>query len=220
MFKAIIFDLDGTLAYTIEDLKTGMKEMLSELGYPTRSSDEILRAVNYGSREFVRRCLPEDFNAEGEEFEICFNRYNYHYSKHYLDKTAPYEGISETLEMLKNEGFKLAVLSNKGHEHTVNLVSNIFRKGLFDIVLGNTSEFPTKPCPDSGLYIAKELGTLPKEVLYIGDSNIDMQTAKNCGFYACGVTWGYRDAEVLIQSGASTLLNETKEIAVIARLDR
>lgn len=216
MFKAIILDLDGTLAYTIDDLRSGMNGMLEETGYPLRSVEDILSAINYGSREFVRRCLPEEAGNDKEIFEKCFERYNYHYARHYLDSTHPYDKMPETLDVLKKKGYKLAVLSNKGHEHTVNLVNKIFPEGLFDIVLGNSGRFPTKPEPDSALYIATELGVKPNEVLYVGDSNIDMQTARNAGFFACGVTWGYRSADVLISSGASVLLSKPEELLVIA----
>lgn len=216
MFKAVILDLDGTLAYTIDDLRTGMNLMLNDMGYPLRSVEQIFEAINCGSREFVRRSLPEEAQNDEAIFEKCFALYNKHYSEHYLDSTYAFDGSKEMLYKLKNSGLSLAVLSNKGDEHTKNMIARIFPEGLFDIVLGNTGRFPTKPCPDSALYIASKLGANPEEVLYVGDSNVDMETACNAGFYPCGVLWGYRDASVLIASGAATLIAKPAELALVA----
>lgn len=208
MFKAVIFDLDGTLCYTIDDLRTAMNAMLCEMGYPARSKQQIYEAINFGSREFVRRSLPEDLRSDEDEVTRCHKCYASHYDVHYLDSTYPYDGIPEVLEELRAKGLKLAVLSNKGDSHTKKMVSELFRDGLFDIVLGGSDRFPHKPDPASALWIASELGVEPREVLYVGDSNIDMETARNAGFFACGVTWGYRDKYVLTSSGASALISE------------
>lgn len=216
MFKAVILDLDGTLAYTIDDLRTGMNLMLADMEYPLRSVEQIFEAINCGSREFVRRSLPEEVRDNAEIFEKCFSLYNGYYSQHYLDSTYAFEGIPEVLGAMKAAGLKLAVLSNKGDAHTRNMIEHIFPGGLFDTVLGNSGRFPTKPEPDSALYIAAELGARPDEVLYVGDSNVDMETARNAGFYPCGVLWGYRDASVLIASGACTLVSKPAELLTVA----
>ena len=211
MFKAVIFDLDGTLCYTIDDLRTAMNAMLEEKGYPVRSKEEIYAAINFGSREFVRRSLPEELRADEDEVTGCHKLYSSHYDIHYLDSTYPYAGIPEVLEKLRAKGLKMGVLSNKGDSHTKKMVSKLFREGLFDEVLGGSERFPHKPEPQSALWMASQLGVEPREVLYVGDSNIDMETARNAGFFACGVTWGYRDELVLTSSGASALVRDPKE---------
>jgi len=211
MFKAVIFDLDGTLCYTIDDLRTAMNAMLCEMGYPARSKQQIYEAINFGSREFVRRSLPEELRANEDEVTRCHKCYAAHYDVHYLDSTYPYKGIPEVLEALRAKGLKLAVLSNKGDSHTKMMVSKLFRDGLFDLVLGGSERFPHKPEPQSALWIASELGVEPREVLYVCDSNIDMETARNAGFFACGVTWGYRDKYVLTSSGASALVSKPEQ---------
>ncbi len=212
MFKAVIFDLDGTLCYTIDDLRTAMNAMLEEMKYPTRTKEQIYEAINFGSREFVRRSMPEELRADEDEVTRCHKCYAAHYDVHYLDSTYPYDGIPEVLEKLRAKGLKLAVLSNKGDSHTKKMVSKLFGDELFDVVLGGSERFPHKPDPQSALWIASELGVEPREVLYVGDSNIDMETARNAGFFACGVTWGYRGELVLTSSGASVLVRDPKEL--------
>lgn len=208
MFKAVVFDLDGTLCYTIDDLRTAMNAMLCEMGYPTRTKQQIYEAINFGSREFVRLSLPEQLRGDEDEVTRCHKSYAAHYDLHYLDSTYPYKGIPELLAALRAKGLKLAVLSNKGDAHTKRMVASLFDEGLFDVVLGGSERFPHKPDPQSALWVASELGVEPREVLYVGDSNIDMETARNAGFFACGVTWGYRDRRVLTSSGATALVTD------------
>lgn len=212
MFKAVIFDLDGTLCYTIDDLRTAMNAMLEERGYPTRSKEQILEAINCGAREFVRRSMPVELQTDEDEVTLCHQCYSEHYNHHYLDSTYPYEGITAVLSVLRKKGLKLAVLSNKGDSHTNMMVSKLFEKGTFDIVLGSSERFPNKPDPQSALWVASQLGAEPREVLYIGDSNVDMETARNAGFFACGVRWGYRSDDVLISTGAAALVTHPKEL--------
>ncbi len=211
MFKAAIFDLDGTLAFTLEDLRTGMNLMLKEKGYPERSLDDILYAVNCGALEFVRKSLPEEHRTNEELVHECHDIYSAHYAKHYLDKTVLYPQIEETIKALKAKGLKLGVLSNKGDKHTKDIV-NLLLPDTFDHVQGYMPEFPTKPDPTSALYITEKFGCKPSEVLYVGDSNVDMETARNAGFFACGCTWGYRGKDVLIASGANVLIDNAKEL--------
>ena len=211
MIKAAIFDLDGTICYTIDDLRTAMNLMLTEFGMPTRSTEEILAAINCGAREFVRRSMPEDKAKDQDLFERCFKRYSERYSEHFLDSTYPYPGIPELISELGARGIKTAVLTNKGDDHARALVYKIFGDS-FDLVLGNCGRFPTKPDPASALWIASELGAAPREVLYVGDSDVDMKTARNAGFFACGVCWGYRDAVTLCSTGAAGLARSPSDI--------
>lgn len=216
MIKAVIFDLDGTLAYTLEDLRTGMNLMCEEMGYPLRTTQDILDAVNCGSLEFVRKSLPLEVQNNEDLVKECHKCYSGHYTQHYLDKTVLYDGIAQLIAELKNRGLKLAVLSNKGDEHTVNLTKKLCGNDTFDHIQGYKPEFPTKPDPTSALYIAKELfGCEPREILYVGDSNVDMETARNAGFFACACTWGYRSVDILIKSGASALINKAEELLML-----
>lgn len=215
MIKGVIFDLDGTLAYTLEDLRTGMNLMCEEMGYPLRSTQDILDAVNCGSLEFVRKSLPVEVQGDEELVKKCHKSYSGHYTDHYLDKTVLYDGIENTVAKMKAMGLKLAVLSNKGDEHTVKLTKKLFGDDVFDHIQGYMPEFPTKPDPTSALYITEKFGLTPHEILYVGDSNVDMETARNAGFFACGCTWGYRSTDILIQSGAAALVNRASELLAL-----
>ena len=213
MIKAVFFDLDGTLCYTADDLRTAMNLMLSEFGMPQRSVSEILGAINCGAREFVRRSMPEDKARDPELVDRCFERYTERYSEHFLDSTYPYPGIPGLVASLGARGIKTAVLTNKGDPHATALMHKLVGDAL-DRVLGNCGRFPTKPDPASALWIASELGVLPREVLYVGDSDVDMKTARNAGFFACGVSWGYRGVTTLCSSGASGIASRPAEIAL------
>ena len=215
MIKTAIFDLDGTLCYTIEDLRTAMNAMLADFGYPLRTPEDILAAINFGAREFVRRSLPENVRSDDALVGRCFERYSAHYDRHFLDSTYPYDGVAELLPVLKSNGISLAVLTNKGDRHAKALIGKLFGDGIFDIVQGNTERFPTKPDPSSALWIAEQFGSTAREVLYIGDSDVDMKTARNAGFFACGVTWGYRAAPLLIKSGAAALADRPADITML-----
>jgi len=216
MYKAAIFDLDGTLCYTIDDLRTAMNAMLAEKGYPERSVEEILSAINFGAREFVRRSLPESLRDDDDIVEECFRCYSSHYDRHYLDTTYTYDGIVELIADLRRENIKTAVLSNKGDSHTKALIDKLFAKGDFDIVQGGSDRFPTKPDPSCALWIASELKVLPGEVLYIGDSDVDMKTAVNAGFHPCGVSWGYRSVDILRRSGSEYIVQTPAQILTVA----
>ncbi len=216
MIKGVIFDLDGTLAYTIEDLRTAMNLMCKDMGYPERSVDDILAAINCGSLEFVRKSMPEELQSDEELVKKCHGIYSGYYSQHYLDNTVLYNGIEKLIHTLKDMGLKLAVLSNKGDEHTVNLTKKLFGDGVFDHIQGYKPEFPTKPDPTSALYICREiLGLEPDEILYVGDSNVDMETSRNAGFFTCGCTWGFRSWRVLAKTGASALINKAEELLLL-----
>ena len=217
MIKAAIFDLDGTLCYTINDLRTAMNAMLAEFGFPLRTVEGILAAINFGAHEFVRRSLPEEAQGDPELVERCYACYVGHYDKHYLDTTYAYPGIPELIAGLREDGLKLAVLSNKGDSHTKALISKLFPAGSFDVVLGGTDRFPTKPDPTSALWIARELGAEPDEVLYVGDSDVDMKTADNAGFFACGVSWGYRAPDVLAANGARRIVERPGDLSGLVK---
>lgn len=212
MFKGAIFDLDGTLCYTIDDLQTSMNCMLRDFGFPEVDKNGILAAINYGSHRFVRGCMPPDKRDDDELLERCWKSYSDHYNEHYIDTTYIYPGVLEAVLELKKRGYRLGVLSNKSDGHTNAIVEKLFPRDTFDIVFGHREEFPTKPDPTSTLFICDSFGLAPSEVKYFGDSDVDMKTANNAGVYPCGVTWGYRDRETLKQNGAARLIESAEEI--------
>lgn len=216
-FKAAIFDLDGTLANTIDDLTTGLNLMLEEMGCPLLTVEGTLAAINCGAKKMVGKVLPPEVRDDEKLFKKAYDTYLQKYDEHYLDKTVPYDGEIEQIRILKEHGFKLAVISNKQDVHTVKIVEKLYGKNEFDIVMGFDPDrgFPTKPDPASVDYIISQFGVDKSEVAYIGDSDIDMQTGKNAGLTTFGVTWGFRSPELLVQNGADDLIKDPRDISSV-----
>ena len=211
MIKAVIFDLDGTLADTIPDLQTAMNCMLIRLGYRTRTKAEILGALNNGSREFVRRSLPKDVQGVPFILESAIETYAQEYEKCYCEKTIPFEGIEALLKALRAKDIKLAVLSNKQDGFVKNIISELFDDRMFSVVQGQSS-LPVKPDPTSTVAIIKKLGVKPHQCLFVGDSDVDMKTARNAKIKSVGVSWGYRSAQVLMDADADYIIHNPKSL--------
>lgn len=213
IFKAAIFDLDGTVADTMGDLCISMNEMLRKVGYPERSKDELLALINNGPYAFVAGALPERYQSDEDEIERCVAIYSECYNHHYNDTTYIFDGITESLTELKQNGVKLALNTNKGQLHAEAIIEKLL-PGIFDIVLGS-GRFQPKPDPTGSFYIADSFSVSPDEFIFVGDSNVDMKTAKNAGMYAVGVNWGYRSEKVLLDSGADVIVSRPKQISDI-----
>ena len=214
MIKVAIFDLDGTLCDTMDDLMTGMNGMLRELGYPTRTKEELLTFINNGAYRFVQLSLPEEIREDELIMATALETYSRHYAQCYADKTYPYAGMEEALYALKQEGVRLAVLSNKQDAFVKNIVKKLFPADLFEEVHGQL-EHPAKPDPTAALAIAKSLCVHPEECIFCGDSDVDIKTAKNAGMIPLGVSWGYRSAAILRETGATLIAREPADIPVI-----
>lgn len=212
MIKAAIFDLDGTLADTIDDLLTGMNGMLVELGFQTRTREELLRFINRGARYFVGRSLPDgtvaDFNDPLVDRALVV--YGEHYAKCCLDQTHPFDGVPEAIDALKAAGVRVAVLSNKQDAFVKETVQKLY-PDVFDVIRG-PRDLPEKPDPAGALAIARELGAEPDECAFIGDSDIDMRTGVNSGMLPVGVSWGYRSEECLLEAGAKYIVHDPAEL--------
>lgn len=209
--KGVIFDLDGTLADTMGDLRFSMNKMLSHYGFPNRSRDELLRFINGGAVNFVRSSLP-DYKQSDESFvNEAFGIYNDVYKNHYAETTYLYDGIHDTVMKLKQNGIKLAVLSNKQDYQTKSIVYKLIGENVFDIVMGH-ADFPHKPDPTAVYHIFDKLSLTDEEVLFVGDSDVDIKTAINSGTYPIGVSWGYRSPELLIETGAAKIIYDPNEI--------
>lgn len=213
--KAVIFDLDGTLACTAGDLLNGINHMLhTAFGFPPISMEEMMTAVNFCEREYVKRLCElaigksgrEDIVLDEETVDKCVALYTNHYGAHYLDTTYVYEGVAEAVDRIKAAGLPLAVCTNKLAKQAEEIVDLLF-PGRFDILVGD-GMYTHKPDPEGALAIAKEFGVSPAECLFIGDSDVDMQTAKNAGMIAVGVSWGYRDEGTLRQAGADEYVTD------------
>lgn len=188
MIDTVIFDMDGTLLDTLEDLKDAVNEGLSVKGYPARSLEEIRQFVGNGVGVLLRNAVPE--GTSEADMEVCLEAFKAHYAKHWQDKTKPYDGILQLLADLKASGKKTAVISNKYDEAVVQLCKDYFPE-LFDAARGERAGVPRKPAPDGIYSILEELGSVKEHAVYVGDSEVDMETAKNAGLVSVGVTWGF-----------------------------
>jgi phosphoglycolate phosphatase len=219
-FKGIIFDLDGTLADTGEDLANAINMTLESRGFEKMDRSDILKHINNGARAFLSGCLPDEIkkNADYDEFlDKALIWYKEYYARHCLEKTYIYKGIRELVEHLFENGVKMCVLSNKQDDMTKKIVNSLLGPKYFAEVLGGSEKFPHKPEPDSALYLAEKMGAKPCGILYIGDSDIDMKTAQNAGMYPLGVTWGYRTENVIIEAGAKKIAHCPDEILKFVR---
>ena len=207
--EAVLFDLDGTLVDSLQDLAFSVNHVLTELGMPTHSVDSYQRRIGDGSRTMVSRALPPDRSACLDEAVDSFKNY---YKVHCLDHTDAYPEMDALLEELKERSTLMAVLSNKPHELTVQIVENLFPAGLFDACLGQKDDCPKKPDPAGALRIAETLGSSRKCTLFLGDSAIDMRTATAAGMIPVGASWGFRDREELTASGARFIIEKPLEL--------
>ncbi len=209
MKKLVIFDLDGTLVDTIPDIAENVNKTLMHFGFKTRSEKEILGFVNYGAEKLLRDAIGE--KIEEELFQNAFSFYKEIYAKSTNEKSKVYNGIYELLDELKEKGTILAVYSNKQSDVVQNIVNSKF-KGVFTIVTGQTQGVKTKPDPTYINSLVKELGLDKNSVYMVGDGDTDVLVAKNSGINSVAVSWGYRDASVLLSLGADVVLNSAKEV--------
>lgn len=212
MYKAVIFDLDGTLLDTLKDLANSVNYALREFGYPERTIDEVRRFIGNGVIKLMERATPDGIDEEA--FEKCFNTFRSHYLEHMYDNTKPYEGIIEMLSILKEKGVKTAVVSNKLHSGVVGLCEDFFG-GQLTSAYGVNTEDERKPQPKNVLRALTDLGVGAEETVYVGDSDVDVQTAKNAGLKCIGVTWGFRSMEELLEAGAEYIAHSAEETADI-----
>lgn len=211
MIKAVIFDLDGTLVDSIGDLCDSTNFALEKYGFPTHEKEKYNYFVGDGMLKLIERVIPQEkFNFEIQQSVYC--EFLAYYRNHFLDKTLPYEDISQAIADLIEKGIKLAVVSNKNDEMVRKIVEKFF-KDCFVSVVGKREAYPLKPDPTLTLDIIKELGVKPQECAFLGDSGMDMLTAKNAGCVAIGVLWGFRTREELEENGAQYLLESPREIA-------
>lgn len=203
MTSTYIFDLDGTLLNTITDLANSVNYALQSLSYPTHSIDEVRMMVGNGVGKLIRRAVPE--GTSEDEIAKVLAAFRAHYLEHSQDNTEPYEGIIDLLISLKKEGKKIAVVSNKFDKATKNLCVKYF-PNLIDIALGEdeANGIHKKPAPDMVFKAMRELGSVPEECVYIGDSDVDIDTARNAGIPCISVLWGFRSKEFLDAHGSTS----------------
>jgi phosphoglycolate phosphatase len=203
-YEAVLFDLDGTLLDTLEDLAGAMNRVLDDLGCPTHPVDAYRYFVGEGIVNLVRRALPADRRGEAA-VEDCIARMRAAYAEHWADHTHVYDGVPAMLDALTARGLPMAVLSNKPHDFTVRCVQRFLGRWTFAAVQGVAPDVPAKPDPTGARAVAARLGIAPGRFLYAGDTGTDMQTAVAAGMFPLGVLWGFRPAAELTAAGALAL---------------
>lgn len=208
-YKTYIFDLDGTLLSTLADLAASTNHALRTHHMPERSLDEVRRFVGNGVKKLMERAIPDGLN--NPLFEETFATFRQHYMQHNLDTTQPYPGIMQMLEQLKAEGKNIAVVSNKFYAATRELCRHFFGD-LVPVAIGEREDIRKKPAPDTVIEALHELGVDKEGAVYIGDSDVDIMTAKNSGMPCVSVLWGFRDKEFLLEHGATTLISQPEDM--------
>lgn len=209
MYKCVIFDLDGTLLNTLEDLAGAGNSVLKTMDFPQHETEKYKYFVGNGIPKLIERIMPE--GCGDEERKKAYELFSEYYGKHYRDNTKPYEGIAELLGRLKENGIMTAVATNKDHAFSAELVESFFANSV-DLVVGRRDGFPKKPDPYSVNLILEKLGINKNDTLYVGDSDVDMRTALNAGVCSCGVLWGFRTKNELIESGACRVAASAEEL--------
>ena len=206
--KTVIFDLDGTLLNTLEDLCAATNYALREFNYPQKSLEEVRLAVGNGVAKLIERVIPE--GVENPDFSPCLECFRGYYSEHLQDRTAPYPGIIEMLQWLKMQGYGIGIVSNKFDSAVKNLRDDYFKEYI-PVAIGESSDVRKKPAPDCVFKAMKELDCTADTAIYVGDSDVDIQTAHNAGLRCVGVSWGFRGHDFLVANGADWIIVKPME---------
>lgn len=208
-YEAYIFDLDGTLLNTIDDLAASTNYALRTNGLPERSVSEVQSYVGNGVRKLMERAVPD--GDRNPKFNDAYETFRQHYSKHNMDMTAPYPGIMEMLQELRDRGKRIAVVSNKFYSATQSLCDHFF-PGLVEVAIGEKESIRKKPAPDTVVEALRQLGVPKDNAVYVGDSDVDILTASNCGIPCISVLWGFRSRDFLLSHGATTFVSSPEEL--------
>lgn len=213
-FKGVIFDLDGTLVNSLKDITDSMNAVLAAHGFPTHATEDYKAFVGHGMTRLVISALPENKRNDAQ-VQQCRDALLTEYGRNYLATTRPYPGIPELLGELDRRGLKIAVFSNKVDDLTKKIMAALFPGYHFTVVLGSGPRLPEKPDPTGVLIISGKMGIKPPDLIYVGDSDVDMQTAGNAGMYGAGALWGFRTKEELIANGAKIILDQPLDLVAI-----
>lgn len=208
-YDAVLFDLDGTLLNTLEDLTDATNAALTSFGMPSRTIDEVRRFVGNGARRLMELSMPDGF--ANPQFEEVFAAFKEHYGLYCNEKTRPYDGVMELLRGLKREGYQLAIVSNKP-DFAVKELAEIYFEGIIAAATGEKEGVAKKPAPDTVRAALGELGVDAERALYVGDSDVDVMTAKNAGMKCVSVLWGFRDEAFLREYGAEHFVHTPAEL--------
>ncbi len=216
MNDTILFDLDGTLLNTLEDIADGVNHALRKMNYPERTLDEVRQFVGNGVAMLIKRAVPEGTSEELINTCLQFNKE--YYSTHVNEKTRPYEGIMTLLKELKDKGYKVGVVSNK-YDSAVKDLCHLYFSDYVTVAVGNRTGVPTKPAPDCVYSAVQELGSDLGNTVFVGDSDVDVHTAHNAGLPCIGVAWGFRGRAFLESAGADMVIDNPMELLPVLASD-
>ncbi len=205
---ALIFDLDGTLVDSYEDLAHATNHVITSLGHQPIPISDCKQMIGNGARALLRRAAGGDEQAAKDGID----KFLAYYQEHMYDNTAPFQGIPQALNTLAKRGHRFAVLSNKSHQATVKMVDHLLGGWNFEQVFGQREDVPLKPDPTVALDICEHMDLPPKQVVFVGDSGEDMATARAAGMFAVGVTWGLRDEQELREHGADVIIHKPAQL--------
>ena len=211
-YDTVIFDVDGTLLNTLEDLADGVNHVMEENGYPKRTLEEVRHFVGNGIRRLMEQAVPE--TVSGDEFERVFEEFKSYYTEHCQIKTRAYDGIMRLLETLKKQGYDMAIVSNKNHAAVCEL-NEIYFKEYINVAIGQKDGIRKKPAPDTVIQALKELGKEKETAIYVGDSEVDFATAENTGMDCVLVTWGFRTTDELSVFKPRAFIEKPEELLTI-----
>ncbi len=211
-YDTVIFDLDGTLLDTLEDLADSVNNIMSLYGFPCREICEVRSFVGNGVARLIELSIPD--GKGNPQYNKCLADFRCHYSGNMQNKTGAYEEIPDLLEELSKAGYKLAIVSNK-FDRAVKGLNQVYFEKHIKVAIGESDNIKRKPAPDTVFQALEELGSSPEKAIYVGDSEVDVETAKNSGIPCVGVTWGFRDREVLEEKGADYIIDSPRELLKI-----
>lgn len=217
MFQAVLFDLDGTLLNTLEDIADSANAVLTRLQFPTHPVLDYRYFIGGGAAELMSNALPEGVRKDKKLIQTCLEEFFVEYEEKWNSKTCLYPGISALLDRLTCEGWRLSILSNKPQDFTLRCVKEFLSHWIFEWVVGQQQGLPMKPSPEGAFRISRQMKLAPSEFLYLGDSEVDMQTARACGMFPVGVLWGFRSAQELQKHGSQVLLQTPEDFWKIPR---
>ena len=208
-YKAVLFDMDGTVLDTLDDLADSVNRSLREFGLPEVSRFQVGQSLGNGAKYLIRHCLPEGSDEALCEQVLSF--YKLWYDAHCRIKTKPYDGILQLMETLRADGVSQAIISNKP-DSAVQELAEAFFPGLMDVVIGESPAVKRKPSPDTVLAAASQMGLMASDCVYIGDTEVDLETARNAGMDCIPVSWGFRTEEQLRAAGAEEIIRSPEEL--------
>ncbi len=211
-FDAVLFDADGTLLDTLDDLADCMNSVLRHFGYPTHENEKYKYFVGDGMENLAKRSVPDSLRSDPAVIAKCVEMMRAAYDKGWRNKSRPYPGIAQMLDGLAGRGIKMAILSNKPDHFMQIMAKELLPAWQFDVVMGERPPTPRKPDPTSAIQIAGQLGIKPENFLYLGDTATDMLTAAGAGMFAVGALWGFRTAGELVAAGAKKLISSPPEM--------